>query len=229
MSNGRNSEGYPDPTPCEAERNIEYERRQQGRRAKYAGERFENMISAACNYYRSQNIADIEKTPEPMRPLKPYGDRRRGQYVAVFTKKAQNDYKGILNGGRCIAFEAKHTDADKIEASAVSDRQAELLENYEKMGASCFVLVSFKFEQFYRIPWSVWRDMKDIYGHKHLKRSEIQDYEIRRIPLYSTRHRKGSRRLFSRPLRMGAEKRQRTAGAHKSKRPAGALELGGIT
>lgn len=53
MSNGRNSEGYPDPTPCEAERNIEYERRQQGRRAKYAGERFENMISAACNYYRS--------------------------------------------------------------------------------------------------------------------------------------------------------------------------------
>ena len=27
MSNGRNSEGYPDPTPCEAERNIEYERR----------------------------------------------------------------------------------------------------------------------------------------------------------------------------------------------------------
>lgn len=162
MSNGRNSEGYQDPTPCEAERNIEYERRQQGRRAKYAGERFENMISAACNYYRSQNIADIEKTPEPMRPLKPYGDRRRGQYVAVFTKKAQNDYKGILNGGRCIAFEAKHTDADKIEASAVSDRQAELLENYEKMGASCFVLVSFKFEQFYRIPWSVWRDMKDI-------------------------------------------------------------------
>lgn len=87
-------------------------------------------------------------------------------------------WKGILNGGRCIAFEAKHTDADKIEASAVSDRQAELLENYEKMGASCFVLVSFKFEQFYRIPWSVWRDMKDIYGHKHLKRSEIQDYEI---------------------------------------------------
>ena len=63
-------------------------------------------------------------------------------------------------------------------SSAVSDRQAELLENYEKMGASCFVLVSFKFEQFYRIPWSVWRDMKDIYGHKHLKRSEIQNYEI---------------------------------------------------
>lgn len=30
MSNGRNSEGYPDPTPREAERNIEYERRQQG-------------------------------------------------------------------------------------------------------------------------------------------------------------------------------------------------------
>lgn len=44
-----------------------------------------------------------------------------------------------------------------------------------------------------------------------------------------TRDRKGSRRLFSRPLRMGAEKHKRTAGAHKSQRPAGALELGGIT
>lgn len=84
----------------------------------------------------------------------------------------------MLNGGRCIAFEAKHTDAEKIESSAVTERQADLLENYEKMGASCFVLVSFKFEQFFRIPWSVWRDMKEIYGNKHLKRSEISEYEI---------------------------------------------------
>ena len=174
----KNAEGYADPTPYLAERNIETERRQQGRRSKYAGERFENIISAACDYYRGENIADIEKTPEPMRPLKPYGDRRRGQYIAVFVKKAQNDYKGILNGGRCIAFEAKHTDAEKIESSAVTERQADLLENYEKMGASCFVLVSFKFEQFFRIPWSVWRDMKEIYGNKHLKRSEISEYEI---------------------------------------------------
>lgn len=60
----------------------------------------------------------------------------------------------------------------------MTERQADLLENYEKMGASCFVLVSFKFEQFFRIPWSVWRDMKEIYGHKHLKRSEISEYEI---------------------------------------------------
>lgn len=174
----KNAEGYSDPTPYLAERNIEAERQQQGRRSKYAGERFEGMISAACDYYRGENIADIEKTPEPMRPIKPYGDRRRGQYIAVFVKKAQNDYKGILNGGRCIAFEAKHTDAEKIEGSAVTERQADLLENYEKMGASCFVLVSFKFEQFFRIPWSVWRDMKEIYGHNHLKRSEISEYEI---------------------------------------------------
>lgn len=177
--NRRNAEGYPDPTPYMAEQNIKaQERRQQGRRAKYAGERFERMISGACDYYRAENIADIEKTPEPMKPIKLYGDRRFGQYIAVFTKKSQNDYKGILNGGRCIAFEAKHTDADKIDFAAVTDRQAELLENYEKMGASCFVLVSFKFEQFFRIPWSVWRDMKAIYGRKHLKREELGEFEI---------------------------------------------------
>ena len=179
MKYNKNQEGYPDPTPWAAINNVEAERKQQGKLAKISGERFENMISVACEYYRDQDIADIEKSPEPLRPIHPYGERRYGQYIAVFTKKGQNDYKGILKGGRCIAFEAKHTDADKIPSSALTDRQATLLENYQHMGASCFILISFGFEKFYRIPWNIWRDMQDIYGHKHLKQSEIAEYEIK--------------------------------------------------
>lgn len=46
-----------------------------GKRSNVAGAMFENMLSASCSYYREKNVAIIEKTPEPMRPLQPYGDR----------------------------------------------------------------------------------------------------------------------------------------------------------
>ena len=38
-----------------------------GRRSKAAGEYWENMIEATCDYYSQQGIAEIAKTPEPMR------------------------------------------------------------------------------------------------------------------------------------------------------------------
>ena len=40
-----------------------------GRRSNAAGAMFESMLSASCSYYREKNVAIIEKTPEPMRPL----------------------------------------------------------------------------------------------------------------------------------------------------------------
>lgn len=62
-----NAEGYPDPTPYEAERHIRAQIT--GKQARVAGNYFENMISASCEYYRDRGIAKIEKTPEPMKPL----------------------------------------------------------------------------------------------------------------------------------------------------------------
>ena len=85
-----------------------------GKRSNVAGAMFENMLSASCSYYREKNVAIIEKTPEPMRPLQPYGDRKLGRYIACFVKQAQPDYKGVLCDGKAIIFEAKHTDKDRI-------------------------------------------------------------------------------------------------------------------
>ena len=48
-----------------------------GSRSRESGEYFEGMISAACRFYEEKRISVIEKTPEPMRVLKPY-DRKRG-------------------------------------------------------------------------------------------------------------------------------------------------------
>ena len=79
-----------------------------GDRSRAEGAGFEAIISSACDYYRAIGRADIEKTPEPMKPLG--GADRSGRFLACYTKQAQPDYKGVLSGGRAVVFEAKHTD-----------------------------------------------------------------------------------------------------------------------
>lgn len=152
-----------------------YERQIQGKQAKLLGEYFENCITRALEDYKARGEAFIEKTPEPMRPLQSLG---RGMFKACFTKCAQPDFKGTLKGGRAIVFEAKHTDDDKITASRLTDEQVEALELHSQLGAITFVLVGIGFNDVYRVPWDIWKNMKDIYGHKHMKQSELEEFRV---------------------------------------------------
>lgn len=140
------------------------------------GKLFEGIIEAACEQYFIKDIAHIEKTPEPMRPIT--GQSKDGSFKAVFEKKAQADFKGTLKGGRSVHFEAKHTDADRIEYSAVSDKQEENLDKTMQMDGVCFVLVSFGFQSFYKVPWGVWKNMKGIFGRKYLKPEDLEQYKV---------------------------------------------------
>lgn len=149
-----------------------------GMRNREDGETFERWISNACDYYRSKGIAHIEKTPEPMKPLKPYGDRSKGQYIACFEKTAQPDYKGILLDGTGIMFEAKHTSTEKMNQNVVSDAQWESLDLYEKMGAHCYVMVSMNLQNFYRVPWNVWKQMKELFGRKYMTEADLEPYKL---------------------------------------------------
>lgn len=176
----KNAEGYRDPTPYEAEKNI---RRQiTGQRSRVAGEHFEKMISASCDYYLERGIAKIEKTPEPMKPLG--AKNRKGQFMACYTKQAQPDYGGTLKGGRSIYFEAKHTDDDRIEQRRLTQEQQDDLEAHHRLGALSFVLVSFGLCDFYRVPWPVWRDMAETYGRKYIKQAELERYEVPAVAGY---------------------------------------------
>ena len=147
-----------------------------GKRSKVAGEWFEKMIDRTLDYYEREGKALIEKTPEPLRPIKSIG---QGRFVAVFTKKAQPDYKGTLKGGRAIVFEAKHTDSGRITRDKVLKEQAEQLDKHEKLGASCYVITSFGFERFFLIPWKDFRDMKETFGRKYVTAEDLKGYEIR--------------------------------------------------
>lgn len=144
-----------------------YSRALTGSRSRASGEYFEGMISAACRFYEERGISVIEKTPEPMKVLKPY-DRRRGQFICCFAKQAQPDFKGVLMDSTMVLFDAKHTDKEKIMRSVVTEEQEECFERYMKLGAMCFLVVSIGLDKFYRVPWVVFRDMKKIYGKKSM-------------------------------------------------------------
>lgn len=157
-----------------------YSRALIGSRSRASGEYFEGMISAACQFYEEKGISVIEKTPEPMRVLKPY-DRKRGQFICCFAKQAQPDFKGVLMDATMVLFDAKHTDSDRIQRSVVTSEQEECFERYMKLGAMCFLVVSIGFEQYYRVPWIVFRDMKKIYGHAYMGEKELNPYRIKYI------------------------------------------------
>lgn len=155
-----------------------FSRAVKGRRSRMEGAYFEDMILHSARYYENHGISVIDKTPEPMKVLKPY-DRSSGKFIACFAKQAQPDFKGVLKDSTMILFDAKHTDTDRIRRDAVTKEQEECFERYQKLGAGCFLVVSLRFEQFYRVPWTIFRDMQKIYGHKYMSRQELSPYEIR--------------------------------------------------
>lgn len=147
-----------------------------GRQSKILGGYFESLIEASLEWYKSNRIAFIEKNSEPMKQLsKP---NARGQFLACYTKAAQPDFKGTFCGGRSVVFDAKHTDAERIEYKAVTKEQRDSLEFHHNLGALSFVLVSFGLQEFYRIPWPVWRDMKATYGRQYIRKDELAHYKV---------------------------------------------------
>lgn len=154
-----------------------YLNRVRGTQNRARGQVFEQMIEAAANFYEQKGISVIQKTPEPMKVLGPY-NRKRGQFICCFAKKAQPDFKGILIDSTMILFDAKHTDKDRIRRDVVTKEQEKCFEKYMKMGAMCWIVVSLRFEKYYRVPWIVFRDMKNIYGHKYMNEKELETYEI---------------------------------------------------
>ena len=147
--------------------------RHQNQLNRHLGADFEELIGAACEYYRGRGVADIEKTPEEMKPIKNMGS---GRFVAVYVKKAQADFKGFLRGGLAVNFEAKHTSTPRMEQDRVTPEQADRLERAFRYGAAAFVVCSFSGKDFFRVPWEVWRNMKARYGHKYITIQEAEPF-----------------------------------------------------
>lgn len=146
-----------------------------GRRSKAAGEAFERWLSHACEFYLRKGLAYIEKTPEPFHITSKDGN---GVVRGYYEKKGQPDYKGILCDGTGVMFEAKHTDSDRISQAVITDAQWKSLDIYEGFGARCYVMVSLGLRKFYRVPWDVWKRMKELFGHRFMTEKELEPYML---------------------------------------------------
>lgn len=155
-----------------------FEKQLMGSRSRASGAAFEKLIEASCEVYKNRKLAYIEKTPEPMRPIS--GADRQGKFTAIYTAAAQPDYKGTLSGGRAVVFEAKHTDSDTMKQDRVTPAQADALRTHYALGALCFVLINIK-DRYFAVPWTVWDDMKQIYGRKYITASDVEEYEVKII------------------------------------------------
>ena len=154
----------------------EYRRMTAGKRSREAGASFEDAISASLSWHEARGLLKADKTPEPMKPLsKP---NKQGQFLACFTKKAQVDFCGTMHGGRSVRFEAKQTDTDRFNRNRLTDEQMDDLRGHEKLGALCFILLCFGIDRFYRVPWNIWENMKEIYGRKYVKENDVKHYRI---------------------------------------------------
>lgn len=146
------------------------------RRNNAQGQHFEREILAGCKLYEQHSIAVIDKTPEPFRVTSK--NHRTGEFTGRFSTHAQPDFQGTLYGGRSIVFEAKRTSKDRITRNVLTDTQMDVLEKHNRLGALCGVCICIQ-DDFFFIPWNVWRDMKEIYGRQYLKAEDIEEYKVR--------------------------------------------------
>lgn len=155
---------------------LDSKRRFIGAQNKAAGQYFENMIERSLKWHGDRGLMRVVKTPEPMKPIRQLN--QQGQFLACYTKKAQVDFSGTLAGGRAIRFEAKQTDTDRFTRERLSEDQMKDLEANEQLGALCFVLICFGFDHVYRIPWHIWRDMKEVFGRKYVTEADVSKYRL---------------------------------------------------
>lgn len=139
------------------------------------GHDFEEAIRQACLLYANQGRAKVEKTPEPFRVLE---KREGGIFVGRFTAHAQPDFQGTLDGGRSIIFEAKYTTTDAMKRDVLTETQMETLERHHRCGALAAVCVGIQ-DRFFFVPWPVWRDMKEAFGHMSVSAAELEDFRVR--------------------------------------------------
>lgn len=139
------------------------------------GHAFESYIKTGCQIYSEKKRAEIDKTPEPFRVMKKYRD---GTFTGRFVSLAQPDFKGTLSNGQSIVFEAKYTSTDKFRREVVTKEQADCLDRHKNLGAVAAVCAGMQ-DEFYFVPWDVWKNMKTHFGHNYATKENLYPYRVK--------------------------------------------------
>lgn len=150
--------------------------RLKGQMANDCGHLMEKQILNAASEYLLEGRAKIIKVPEPFRVAKKYSN---GKAQIYFTEHAEPDFIGsIYPSGRCIVFEAKYTDTDKIKRRVITENQERALDAYTALGAITAVCCGIR-GRYYFIPWHIFRDMKQVLGKYSASQQDFEPFEVR--------------------------------------------------
>lgn len=123
------------------------------------GKPLEEYINFANWRYQHARVAMVQKIPTEFIPLR----NASGNIVSVkVEKKSTVDYIGRYKE-HPLAMEAKSTTTDHISFDEVQPHQAAFLDEFTSQpGTIGLVLVSFKLETFFAIPWAFWGAAYDL-------------------------------------------------------------------
>lgn len=120
--------------------------RRAGRAAKAAGDSDEARVLGAARCYSGR--VSIRKMPTPVVRLRASRGLRPGQFVAVYDPDGAGcDFRGEMQGGRAIVFEAKGSSTASLPLRrkngkpTLTDRQRAELQEAHHLGAIAAVLV----------------------------------------------------------------------------------------
>lgn len=103
------------------------------------GMTLESEINNSNRYYLENDIAVVYKKPTPIKVVKQVNEKIINAY---FEKPSTTDYNGLYKG-KYIDFEAKETKGVSFPLKNIHPHQIRHLENIERHGGICFLIVRF--------------------------------------------------------------------------------------
>ena len=140
------------------------------------GMSLESFVEFANGRYRHYGIAVVEKQHTHFTPIR----NRQGKIVSCkVEEKATVDFMGRYRSIP-VAIECKHTYGDRIRFSEVKDHQARFLNDFVGEYGLGFgaVLVSFKMDRFFLVPWSFWSAAKDMWIRNRGEKATVIEYRM---------------------------------------------------
>lgn len=147
-----------------------------GKIARAKGEQFESRLDAAFAYYKKTGFADVEKTPEPMKPIQSLSNvaslpalskKRNGLQRYPFKGRPGNYVRGQI-----------HSDPTGWSRAGYSPGSANIWTGIRRLGLRCFVVAGFSSGRVYLIPWNDWKSMKALFGRKYATESDLDKYLV---------------------------------------------------
>ena len=145
-------------------------------RNKQSGKAWEHYVEAELESMNAIALGHWARCPEPLRAIRQLGE---GRVEAVWAKKAQPDYYGILPGGIGCVFDAKLvSDSDRFDFSRIAVHQLEAMCRCARAGGVAFVYVGrFPEQEKYVLPVDADGAICGVRDKRHIKFERLGAYQ----------------------------------------------------